>query len=261
MKNKKIMIAIIIFIVVIVIAVGAFFLIKNLNDKSGKNNSGITFSGEEQNTSNTATEEKVETEYDENVPDNVRDITAKFVAAYMDENEMTEFISQYLDTTAYAAYEKIDGDNTKFIDTYSTITSAEAKQVEENFLSLPEGYKAILELKDEADKQLSNANATENNTTNETEDQNENKTENETNETGNETEDSNSTKSNPLDFEDTEIKLLKVFNYQEATDVKEITSVDMTMSWLGDDETLTMYFYDGIVIYLEDEDGNSVFGY
>ncbi len=253
MKNKKIIIAVIIFVVVIVIAIAAFFLIKSLND-SGNKNSQITFSGEEQNTSNdnTTSEDPDEVEYDDDIPDYAKKIADQFVAAYMDSDEMQKFINDYLDTKAYVAYEKIEGDDTKFMDAYATVTDEEAKEIEDSFMAVPSIYQLMANMSDLSNMTMNvtedsdDENATENATENETENTSENETKNTTNESSSES------------SEGTEIKLKKVTNYQQSSDVEEITSVDLTLSFLGEDAKLTIYFYNEIVIYIEAEDGSSI---
>ncbi len=248
MKNKKILIAVIIAVVVIVVAVVAIFLVGKLGNSKGKDDK-IKFEEEnttnttenKTNTSNTNTTDDDEVEYDDDIPEYAKEATEKFVAALMDEDEMDTFIEENLDSKVYAAYDKVDGDDSKVMDEYANVTDDEANEITESFKAYPEQFKQLKNLMAAAE-QMANEISSDENLTNAIQNEVSNDTENDVAE---------------ISSADFVFKLKKVTNFQESDDLDEVTRVDLVIGLADEEATLTMVFYDEIVVYIVDEDGES----
>ncbi len=239
LQNKKIFIPICISVVVIMIAIVIFIVIgvkeKKNQQKAGgpielSSNTQVTNSTPEQNTTNTSNSTNTtgndteDVDYDEvlsNLDKDYRKAIVAFVEGMTDKDTMEEFIEKYFDITAYIAYTKIDGDESKFLEEYGNVDEDEAKELEEQLLAMPEAMEEM----SAAMSQLSSAMAS----SNETE----------------ELED--------LDFS---IKIVKATDLEQYNDEDEkFEKTVVTISVDGKEDTGTFIFYDGILIYMEDADG------
>lgn len=251
MKNKKIVFPLVILVLIIAIAIGAIVFI-GMNSKKKKENSKIKFdegtvSENTNNSTNTTKKDKDDSdeEIGADVEEFYRTTIKKFIAGYMDEDDMKTFLEDCLDSKAYLAYYNIEGDDSKFYDEYMSISDNDEKveEITETFKQLPKGYKMILAFMDMMGSMAENMNSS--NTTNTTDSDN--------------TISMNIT-ANITDFseEDKEIKLVDIKKPKQSNDDEQITSIVFTISLLGEETDITMVFYGDTVIYICDEDGTSI---
>lgn len=243
LKNKKVLIPAIIAIIVIIVAI-VIFVVMGMSEKNNKkDNSKIKFGGNEtsENTTKNTTKNTVknETKDDKKIGEGIdefyKDAAEKFVAGYMDKDDMETFLEDCVDVKAYLAYSNINGDDSKFLDEYSSIDddSDEIKKVTDAFKELPQSYTTLL-LMVEAFGQMGSEETTENTT--------------------------NTSSENIAQFsdEEKEMKLVDIEKPVKSTGDNNITSIDIKISFLGEEEKITMVFYGETVIYIIDEDGKSI---
>lgn len=253
-KNKKIVIPLIVVIIVIIIAIVAFVFVGMNGKNNKKENSKIKFNEDtvsENSTNNTNTSKNEKKDSDDKIGADVdefyKEAIKKFIAGYMDKNDMETFLEDCLDSKAYLAYHNIDGDDSKFYDKYMSIADDDekVKEITETFKKMPEAYKMIFGFIDMMGAMAENMNTT--NTTN---------SEN-TIDSGNV---SVNITSNVADLseEDKEIKLVDIKKPEQSKGDDEISSIVFTISFLGEEMDLTMVFYGDTVIYICDEDGVSI---
>lgn len=252
-KNKKIVIPLIVIVLVVVVATGIFIFI-GMNSKNDKNkDSKIKFDEgtTSENTNNSVNEtEKENDDSDDEIGADVeefyRTAIKKFIAGYMDEDDMDTFLEDCLDSKAYLAYGNIDGDDSKFYDEYMSIPDDDEKikEITETFKQLPQGYKMVFAFMDMMGSMAENMNST--NSTNTTDSDN---TTVNMNITGNITD---------LSEEDKELKLVDIKEPVKSSGDNQITSIECTISLLGQEENLKMVFYGDTVIYICDKDGTSI---
>lgn len=241
-RNKKMLIPIIVAVVVIILAIVAIVIL-GMNEKKSKNKNASTvqFDNEQTNSSNDIDEDNDDT--DEDIPEFYEKAAKQFVEAYMDDEEMEKFIEEYFDATAFVAYDKLDEDELdKFMDEYAKVDEEDAEEVVEKFKQIPEAYTQVIAFM-QAMQEMSNGlnnngNSTNNNTTMNEIDVNE--------------------ITEMIDAGDLVVEFERVENLQKSEEVEEITSVDVVISIAGEENTFTMVFYEEFVIYIADEDGNSI---
>lgn len=252
LKNKKVLIPVIIAFVVIIIAIVifAFMGISEKNNKKG--DSKIKFSGDEtsenttKDTSNNTNkntvknEVKDDDEIGEGIDEFYKDAIKKFIAGYMDKDDMETFLEDCVDVKAYLAYDNIDGDDSKFLEEYSSIDDNDEKieKVKDTFMQMPQAYKSVL-LMIEAFSKMGDSL-----------DENENTIDN--------TSDNNLGDVTKLTDEDKEMKLIDIEEPIKSNEDDAITSIVAKISFLGEESEITMVFYDEIVIYITNEDGESI---
>lgn len=257
-QNKKVLISIIAVVVIIVVAVVLFVVLgKSGNNKKSDGNSSIKFSEENKvtdktlagnDTSSNKTENGNSTSSDSSIGSDVEDFHKKaaeqFVKAFMDEEEMKDFLENYVDIKAYVAYENVDGDETKFWDEYESIADDDPaiEETKQACLAVPSSYNTMLTILDSAiqmAKQYSEM----------------------ANQTGNLVDDN--TVNNTVDFdsitdEDKKLVLKAIKNPEKSENDENITRVTITCSWMQEDVDLDMVFYGDVVIFICDEEGTSL---
>lgn len=278
-NNRKIIIPIVISVVVIILAVIAFVILGiNEGKPKNKNTSVIQLGGtpeenttseknnnttNETDTTNEVDKEKeekeIEPEIGDEVPDYCVNAAKKFAAGYMDKDKMQKFIDECLDPKAYVAYDNVERDDAIFLDEYSQI-SDDDEAIEEytsKLLKLPETYESLLEsyelMKEVAEAEQKDAEMFESAmddlekvTGQDVESHNSDSSENTTN------------VMEGIDEEDLKIQLVKIDNPIKSEVTEEITAIDITLTFLGDEEKLRMVFFGDIVIYICGEDGSSI---
>lgn len=252
-KNKKIVIPLIVIILVIVVAIGIFVFI-GMSSKNDKNkDSKIKFdegTTSENTNNNTNTAGKDEDNSDDEIGADVEEFyrvaIKKFIAGYMDEDDMETFLEDCLDAKAYLAYDNIDGDDAKFYDEYMSIPDDDEKieEITKTFKQLPEGYKMVFAFMNMMGNMAENMNSTNSTNTTDSDDNTVNM-----NITG-----------NIADFseEDKELKLVDIKEPEKSSGDNQITSIVCTISLLGQEDDLKMVFYGDTVIYICDKDGTSI---
>lgn len=246
-QNKKVMIAIIICVVVIVLAIVAFVLL-GMSENSAKNKNVSTINlgnstqtdGDSENEVENETENEVENTVEETeemivaegVDDFYVDVTKQFVAGYMNSDEMQDFIDNYMDPKAFVAYGNVNMDDAAFMDEYMSISDDDEsiEELKKTLLQLPEAYQMVVDLAENAQEMVENAENT----------------------TGNEIDTEN------VDFEDTEIKITEIEEPEQSADDDQITSIEATIKLMGQESKIKVVFYGEIVIYVCDENGNSI---
>lgn len=248
-QNKKVLISIIVAVVVIVVAIVLFVVLgKNGNNKKSEGNSTIKFSEENKtsnktlgkdNTTNNTSKGSSDVSTGSKVEDYHKKAAEKFVDAFMDEDEMNDFLENYVDVKAYVAYENVEGDETKFWDEYESLADDDpaVEKAKEAFLEVPASYNTMLVFIDSAIKMAEQYADIEN-------------------QTGNSVE-------NTIDYEnftdeDKKIVLKAIEDPEQSDNDENITKVRITCSWMQEDVELDMVFYGDIVIYICDEEGISI---
>lgn len=242
-KNKKTLIPILIGIAIVVIAIIAFVIIAITNNSSSSRVSEISL-GNTQPTSNAlgntyGIENKVDNETNNEVKNEIdidkdfgiedfyQDAAKKFIAGWQDEDEMQEFIDDYFDAHAFVAYDNINGDETRFLEEYNSISDDDEaiSEVTDILLSLPSAIDQIAELAGEFSSMVEN-----------------------------------STDENMEDLEDEDFNIvLKDIDTPETSEKDEnITKITLTVEFMGDEEEIIMVFYGEVAIYMMDTDGNSI---
>lgn len=252
-QNKKVLISIIVAVVIVVVAVVLFVVLgKSGNNKKSDGNSTIKFNEENKVTNKTLTSNDTSsnktnggnsTSSDVSVGSDVEDFHKKaaeqFIKAFMDEDEMNDFLENYVDIKAYVAYEKVNGDETKFWDEYESLSDDDPsiEEVKQACLALPSAYNTMLTFIDSAiqmAKQYSEM----------------------ANQTGNSLD-------NTIDYdsftdEDKKLVLKAIKNPEKSEKDENITRVTITCSWMQEDVDLDMVFYGDVVIFICDEEGTSL---
>lgn len=256
-QNKKVLISIIVAVVVIVVAIVLFVVLgKNGDNKKSDGNSTIKFSDEKKennktlagNNTNTSSD-KTENKTNNNTTDKVsvgsdvedfhKKAAEQFVEAFMDEDAMNEFLENYIDMKAYIAYEKVNGEDSRFIDEYNSLPDDDSaiEEAKEACLAVPSSYNMMLTFIDSAmqmAKQYSEM----------------------SNQTGESTD-------NTIDYdsftdEDKKLVLKAIKNPEKSEDDENITKIRITCAWMQEDVDLDMVFYGDVVIFICDEEGTSI---
>lgn len=277
-RGKKIVIPAIIIVLVVVVAVIVFVLI-GVNDKKGKDSNSTIKFNDEDNTANVVQDDEGESEPEiaDGVEDFQKEAVEKFLAGYMDEDDMEDFLEDCIDTKAYLAYGNVNGDDKKFLEEYEAIEddSDEVAQVTDSFKKCPQMFKFVMMLLDSmtnSSSEFNNAfsdimnnttndigNDVRNNVTNTTDDEVENDITNTTdNEIANNTVSDEDEEMPEFSDEDKKMRLVRIDEPEESSDDSEITSVVFTVSFLQQEAKLKMVFYGDVVIYICDEDGVSI---
>lgn len=244
LRNKKIIIPAIIAFIVIIVAI-VIFIIMGISEKDNKKgNSKIKFGGEEtsENTTNTSNQNNVKNEVKgdqeigEGIDEFYKDAIDKFIAGYMDKEDMETFLEDCVDSKAFLAYENINGDDSKFLDEYLSIEddNEDIEKITENFKKIPQAYKTLL-LMVQAFSEMGNAESSENTTDNTV-----------------------SEDMKQLSDEDKELKLVSIEEPIKSAGDTEITSIAFKVAFLGEESEITMVFYGETVIYITNEDGDSI---
>ena len=240
LQNKKIFIPICISVVVIMIAI-VIFIVIGVKEKKGQQRNGgpielnnqVTNTTEQNstntanttNTSNTTGGGTEDVDYDEvlsNLDKDYRKAIIAFVEGLTNKDTMEEFIEKYFDITAYIAYSKIDGDESKFLEEYENVDEDEVKNVEEKLIAVAE---ITGQLKDMASKLSSSL------------------------------EDSNTTEGSDAEDLELSIKIKKASDLETYNDDEKFEKTTVTIAFNEKDNECTFIFYDGILIYIENEDG------
>lgn len=275
MNNKKIIIPVVISVVVIILAVIAFVILGiNEGKPKNKNTSVIQLGGTpEENTTNATNEtdttneveeekeeeKEIEPEIGDEVPDYCVNAAKKFAAGYMDKDKMQKFIDECLDPKAYVAYDNVGRDDAIFLDEYSQISDDDEtiEKYTSKLLKLPETYESLLEkyelMKEVAEAEQKDAEMFESAmddlekvTGQDVESHNPDSSENTTN------------VMDGIDEDDLKIQLVKIDNPIKSEATEEITAIDITLTFFGDEEKFRMVFFGDIVIYICDKDGKSI---
>lgn len=250
LKNKKTLIPILLGIAIVVIAIITFIIIgvtgkksksrvsvvKLDNTQAATNELGNTYGNNTNSTNNTNNNTTNEVDDDEDkdfgVEEFYQEAAKKFIKGYQDEDEIKEFVEDYFDPKAYVAYEYADLDDSKFLEEYSNLDDNDEKieEITEQILSLPSAWKQLSEYMT-AFGEMSDGNL-----------------ENMTDENGNTIDLSNMELSLTLvDIDDPEI----------SEDDENISKITLTVDFMGQEQELIMVFYDEVVIYIMNEDGES----
>ena len=140
---------------------------------------------------------------------------------------------------AYIAYEKVNGEDSRFIDEYNSLPDDDPaiEEAKEACLAVPSSYNMMLTFIDSAmqmAKQYSEM----------------------SNQTGESTD-------NTIDYdsftdEDKKLVLKAIKNPEKSEDDENITKIRITCSWMQEDVDLDMVFYGDVVIFICDEEGTSI---
>lgn len=253
-QNKKVLISIIVAVVVIVVAIVLFVVLgKNGDNKKSDGNSTIKFSDEKKDNNKTLAGNNTssnKTDSDVSVGSEIEDFHKKaaeqFVKAFMDEDEMNDFLENYVDIKAYVAYENVNGDETKFWDEYESLTDEDPtiEEVKQACLEVPSSYKAMLTVIDSALQMAKQYGEM-------------------SNQTGDSVNDNSTTANNTIDFdsitdEDKKLVLKEIKDLEKSENDENITKITITCSWMQEDVDLDMVFYGDVVIFICDENGTSL---
>lgn len=247
-RNKKTLIPILLGIAIIVIAIVAFVVIgitskkensrvsvvKLDNTQATTNELGNTYGNE--TTNKAKNEVKNETDGDEDeekdfgVDEFYQEAAKKFIKGFQDKDEIEEFVDEYFDPKAYVAYENANLDDSIFLEEYSNLDDNDERieEIRETVLNIPTALKQAEELI------IAMSQMTDDTTLKD--------------EDGNE-----------LDVEDIDftVKLTDIAEPEISEDDENISKITITISMMEEDIELTMIFYDDIVIYIMDEEGES----
>lgn len=247
LKNKKTLIPILIGIAIIVIAIIAFIIITVTNKNSDSRVSTISLDNtqptsnalgntyglenevenEVENEIKNEVKNEIDTDRDFGVEDFYQDAAKKFIAGWQDEDEMQEFIDDYFDVHAFVAYDNIDGDESRFLDEYSSISEDDEKiaKVTETLLSLPDAMKEMESMMGALSSMAEN-----------------------------------STGENSVDLSDVDFNftLTDISSPEQSEDDENITKITLTVEFMGEEEEMVMVFYGEVAIYMMDNEGNSI---
>lgn len=243
LKNKKTLIPILIGIAIIVIAIIAFIIITVTNKNSDSRVSKISLDNtqptsnalgntyglenEVENKTKNEVKNEVDTDIDFGVEDFYQDAAKRFIAGWQDEDEMQEFIDDYFDVHAFVAYDNIDGDESRFLEEYSSISEDDEKiaKVTETLLSLPTAMEEMETMIGAFSSMTEN-----------------------------------STGENNVDLDDMDFNfiLTDISSPEQSEDDENITKITLTVEFMGEEEEIVMVFYGEVAIYMMDNEGNSI---
>lgn len=256
-QNKKVLIAIIVLVIVIVLAI-VLFVVMGLNKdkKKSDDNDSIKFSEKSENktenkaenktdnkTSNKTdnkTDNKVSSEDDDDIGGDIdkyyKDAAKKFAEAFMDSDDMTDFLENYVDLKAFVAYESIENDESKFTEVYDSIEDDDPKieETREAFEQFPATYQDALGMIDailDMATQVQDDESLKNQIPEEYED---------------------------LTEEDKLMVLKDIKEPKKSSKNSRISYIDTSYSWMGEEEIIRITFFDDVVIYMCDENGISL---
>lgn len=151
--SKKIVIPVVAGVVVIIVAIIIFVLIgksskgsKNIKNRISFNavpEENVSNSSDENETDNNTTSNKTNTttkkEFDDEFFNDYEEICKSFANACIDSDEIANFVD-YIDAKAWLAYDNVDGDESKFMDEYQSISDDDP--------SIEQGRNMLMQLPD-----------------------------------------------------------------------------------------------------------------
>lgn len=153
-----------------------------------------------------------------------------FIKGFADEDKIQEFVDDYFDPKAYVAYENIELDDSKFIEEYNNLDDNDEKieEITEKVLAIPTAMKQVEEAMKGLSQTLDNTTMTD--------------------------DDGNELDMADIDFT---VKLEDISEPEVSEDDENISKITVTISISGQEQDIVMVFYDEIVIYVMDTEGES----
>lgn len=173
---------------------------------------------------------EVDKDKDFDVDEFYQDAAKTFVNGFTDEDEIQEFIDEYFDPKAYVAYENVELDDSRFYEEYVNLDDNDERieEISEKALNIPTALEQAKELMKALSENLDDTTMSDD-------------------------------EGNEIDMSDIELNFtLEDISEPEISDQDEnITKITITIGMFGQEQEFDMIFYDTVVIYIMDSDGNS----